>query len=96
MSKYSDAGSIDSNEKSINIGNPASFAGEFTSEMMEKSDSPVAAKLMAAMVTNICLSYPKAIGPAHPWIKRIFAESRAGKSKSVPPRVIKNKTTRFL
>ena len=93
MSKFSDAGSIDSNEKSINIGNPTSFAGEFTSEMMEKSDSPVAAKLMAAMVTNICLSYPKSTGAAHPWIKRIFAESRAGKSKSVPPSLLAESRT---
>ena len=56
--------------------------------MMEKSDSPVAAKLMGAMATNICMSYPKALGAVHPWIQRIFAESRAGKSKSVPPSLL--------
>jgi hypothetical protein len=48
---------------------------------------------MAATTTNICLSYPKALGAVHPWIQRIFAESRAGKSKSVPPSLLAESRT---
>jgi hypothetical protein len=88
MVKHDVDGSPDLREKSINTAKPSDFTGDLTVAMMTDQDSPVSAQLLHTFVQTVCLAFPGVLGAAHPYIRRIFVESCAGKAKTVPPSLL--------